>query len=103
MTGKSDAGIARFFELGALEHEGVLWYFTLSGPHGGISLKYRSEEGARRARMLIFEALKDVVQPGTETGMRHPSRRTAILLKKAGSLFRWRQRSRLGHGKKGQS
>ena len=77
MAGKSDTGGGRFFELGALEHEGVLWYFTLSGPHCAISLKYGSEEDARRARLLIFEALKDVVQPDAGAFIRPPSRRTA--------------------------
>ena len=92
MAGKSDTGRPHFFELGALEHEGVLWRFTLSNAHCDILLNYGSEESARRARMLIFEALKDVAPPGAGTGTRSPRRRIPVLLKKAVSRFRGQRR-----------
>lgn len=92
MEGKSDTGGPQFFELSALEREGVLWRFTLSSTRCSMSLKYRSEENARRARMLIFEALRDVVQPGATAGIRPPTRRIRVLLQKAVSRFRRQRR-----------
>jgi hypothetical protein len=75
MADKSDPGVPQFFELGALEREGAFWRFTLSNADCGLLLKYGSEENARRARMLIFEALRDVLQSSTEAVTPSPMRR----------------------------
>jgi hypothetical protein len=55
------------FELGALEKEGGLWGFRFSGGHAAMRFLYPKEEAARRARMLMFEALKGVADPGKTT------------------------------------
>jgi voltage-gated potassium channel len=52
------------YGLSALEHDGDLWSFDLSAPPGhSLRLAYRREESARRAKLLIFRALADVVVP----------------------------------------
>ena len=85
MAGKSDDSGDRRFELGALERDGALCRFTLSDGRCDLSLNYESEENARRARLLIFEALRDVLQPGAETIAR-PSR------SRIGSVTAWAAR-----------
>jgi voltage-gated potassium channel len=49
------------FDLGPLERDGGLWGFRFSAhAERPMKLTYRREQSARRARMLIFEALREV-------------------------------------------
>jgi hypothetical protein len=77
------------FVLGALERDGALWRFTVSDTHCDISLKYGTEENARRARLLIFEALRDALQPGAGAAAPPPYlRRMQALMEAATRRFR---------------
>jgi hypothetical protein len=89
MTRRPGASGQRFFELGALEREGALWYFTLSSAQCAIALRYGSEENARQARMLIFDALEHAVQPAASRSKRQ---HIPILLRKAIARLRPRRR-----------
>jgi voltage-gated potassium channel len=52
------------FDLGPLERDGALWGFRFSGhAQPPVLLSYRREQSARRARMLIFEALREAAGP----------------------------------------
>jgi voltage-gated potassium channel len=58
-------GDAKPFELSALGKEGPFWGFGLSGPASALQFRYKSEGAARKARLLIFQVLTDVIPSGS--------------------------------------